>query len=120
MKNYYTIFGVNQTASKEEIKKIYRKLAVQYHPDKNPNNKEAEEKFKAVAEAYEHLSNEEKRKTHDIQLHNREKANMRARAQNTAYSNNSYNWGQIFFGIFLLIFVVVGFTRLASETKNTN
>ena len=57
--------GVSRTATKEEIKKAYRKKAIQYHPDKNPDNKEAEEKFKEAAEAYEVLSDDQKRSRFD-------------------------------------------------------
>lgn len=64
-KDFYQILGVSKSASGEEIKKSYRKLAMQYHPDKNPNNKKAEEKFKEATEAYEVLSDEEKRRTYD-------------------------------------------------------
>jgi len=64
-KDYYKILGVPKGASKDEIKKSYRKLAQQYHPDKNPNNKEAEEKFKEIGEAYDVLGDEEKRKKYD-------------------------------------------------------
>jgi len=55
--NYYKILGVDKKASAEDIKKAYRKLALKYHPDKNPGNKEAEEKFKKMSEAYAVLSN---------------------------------------------------------------
>ncbi|HBL77984.1 MAG: molecular chaperone DnaJ [Bacteroidetes bacterium GWF2_42_66] len=64
-RDFYEILEVSKTATAEEIKKAYRKKALQYHPDKNPNNKEAEEKFKEAAEAYEILSSPEKRKRYD-------------------------------------------------------
>lgn len=63
--DYYEVLGVSKTASDDEIKKAYRKLAVKYHPDRNPNDKEAEEKFKECAEAYEVLSDAQKRQTYD-------------------------------------------------------
>ncbi len=64
-KDYYKILGVAKTASEDEIKKAYRKLAVKYHPDKNPDNKPAEEKFKEANEANEVLSDPDKRKQYD-------------------------------------------------------
>lgn len=64
-KDYYKILGVSKTATKDEIKKAYRKLAVKYHPDKTKGNKEAEEKFKEINEANEVLSDDEKRKKYD-------------------------------------------------------
>ena len=63
--DYYKVLGLEKTASGEEIKKAYRKLALKYHPDKNPNNKEAEEQFKKISEAYAVLSDPEKRKQYD-------------------------------------------------------
>ncbi len=64
-KDYYKLLGVEKDATQEEIKKAYRKLALKYHPDRNPDNKEAEEKFKEITEANEVLSNPEKRKKYD-------------------------------------------------------
>ncbi len=64
-KDYYKILGVERSASETEIKKAYRKLAKQYHPDLNPQNKQAEEKFKEITEAYAVLSDTEKRKQYD-------------------------------------------------------
>ena len=64
-RDYYEILGVDKSAGQDEIKKAYRKVAIKYHPDKNPGDADAEEKFKEAAEAYEVLSNSEKRQRYD-------------------------------------------------------
>lgn len=87
-KDYYKVLGVPRNASADEIRKVYRKLAMQYHPDRNPGDKQAEERFKEINEAYQVLSDEQKRARYD-QL-------------GSAYSNwqqrggapNDFNWGQ--------------------------
>ena len=60
-KDYYKILGVERSASADEIKRAYKKVAIKYHPDRNPGNKEAEEKFKQAAEAYDVLRDPDKR-----------------------------------------------------------
>ena len=59
-RDYYEVLGVSKSASADEIKKSYRKIALQFHPDRNPGDKEAEEKFKEAAEAYDVLSSPDK------------------------------------------------------------
>lgn len=73
-RDFYDILGVEKTATEQEIKAAYRKLALKYHPDRNPGNKEAEEKFKEAAAAYEILSNKDKRARYDQFGHNAEQA----------------------------------------------
>ena len=64
-RDLYEVLGVNRDASEDEMKKAYRKLAMKYHPDRNPDNKEAEEKFKEAKEAYEILTDANKRAAYD-------------------------------------------------------
>ena len=63
--DFYDLLGVSRDASTKDLKKAYRKLAVQYHPDKNPGDKKAEEKFKQISEAYDVLKDSEKRQRYD-------------------------------------------------------
>jgi len=64
-RDYYDILGVTKSSSADEIKKAYRKLAIKFHPDKNPGDKQAEDNFKEAAEAYDVLSNEDKKRKYD-------------------------------------------------------
>lgn len=90
-KDFYDILGVDKTATEQEIKAAYRKLALKYHPDRNPGNKEAEEKFKEAAAAYEVLSNKEKRARYDQFGHNAEQA-----FGGGGYSQHDMNMDDIF------------------------
>ncbi len=85
-KDYYRTLGVERNASEQDIKKAYRKLAMKYHPDRNPGNKEAEEKFKEINEAYEVLSDKEKRARYD-QL-----GDSYSRWQQAGGSPGGFNW----------------------------
>ena len=64
-RDYYEVLGVSKSATPEELKKKYRKIALKYHPDRNPDNHEAEEKFKEASEAYEVLTDQEKKSQYD-------------------------------------------------------
>lgn len=68
--DYYKVLGVSEQAEEAQIKQAYRKLAKKYHPDLNPNNQEAEEKFKNIVEAYETLGDADKRKEYDLKRKN--------------------------------------------------
>lgn len=87
-KDYYKILGVSRDASQDAIKKKYRKLAAKYHPDKNPDDKSAENKFKEIGEAYEVLKDPEKRKLYD-----KVGADWK-RYQQAGASSDDFNWSQ--------------------------
>jgi curved DNA-binding protein len=107
-KDYYKILGVPKSATTEEIKKAFRKLAVKYHPDKNAGNKESEEKFKEISEANEVLSDPEKRKKYDTLGENWKQYQQQgsqqqegfdwARYQNTGGQQRSYSYSSEDFG----------------------
>ncbi|XP_042309355.1 dnaJ homolog subfamily B member 8 [Sceloporus undulatus] len=94
MVNYYEVLGLQQNASQEDIKKAYRKLALKWHPDKNPYNKdEAEKKFKAVAEAYEVLSDPQKRSLYDRPV---KEPRYRGRGTTGGYSHSPFDFNFVF------------------------
>lgn len=86
MEDYYETLGVSKTATQDEIKSAYRKLAMKYHPDKNPGNKEAEEKFKKISVAYDVLGDEAKRQSYDANGFYGEQTSN----QNSSYYGNTY------------------------------
>lgn len=99
--DYYEILGVSRDASPDEIKAAYRKLALKYHPDRNPDNKESEEKFKEAASAYEVLSDPDKRKTYDQFGHaGFEASGMGAGPQNMNMDDIFEHFGDIFGDLF--------------------
>lgn len=101
-RDFYEILGVAKNASEEEIKKSYRKLAMKYHPDRNPDSKESEEKFKEVKEAYEMLTNPEKREAYDRYGHAGVDPNMGGGGGGGGFGQGGFadSFGDIFGDIF--------------------
>ena len=99
-KDYYEVLGVNRDASDEEIKKSYRKLAMKYHPDRNPDNPKAEESFKEAKEAYEVLSDEQKRAAYDQYGHARVDPSAGPGPGGQGFGNFADAFGDIFGDIF--------------------
>src|SRR6476660_4944733 len=91
--DYYKALGVNKNASTDDIKKAYRKLARKYHPDVNPNNKEAHKKFQEINEANEVLSDPEKRKKYDQYGKDWKHADQFEKAQQSQ-QRQQQTWGQ--------------------------
>lgn len=125
MKNYYEILGISETASFIEIKKAYRKLAHQMHPDKNPHDIQANSKFQEINEAYEILYDQDKRTKYDIEFGNYKKARQEAMYNESQKHNaNSVNYSPSFSDlqkfVFLFILLLIGslaFARVNSEDK---
>ena len=99
-RDFYEILGVAKNSSEEEIKKSYRKLAMKYHPDRNPDSKESEEKFKEVKEAYEMLTNPEKREAYDRHGHAGVDPNMGGGGFGGGAGGFADSFGDIFGDIF--------------------
>ena len=100
-KDFYEILGVSKDATADQIKSAYRKLALKYHPDRNPDNKEAEEKFKEAAEAYEILSDSDKRKRYDQMGHSAfESGGFGGQGQGMSMDDIFVSFGDIFGDLF--------------------
>ena len=108
-RDYYEVLGVAKTANEEELKKAYRRLAMKFHPDRNPDNKEAEEKFKEANEAYEILSNADKRAAYDRHGHAGVDPNMGA---------GGFGGGGLVAVVALVIFLKLLVTSLAVVVAN--
>lgn len=95
METYYDILNVKNDASDDEIKKSFRKLAMQYHPDKNQNNKLAEEKFKKINEAYAVLSDKEKRRVYDLGGYSNTQQTYTRRQEQTYKNSYDFDWDYV-------------------------
>jgi molecular chaperone DnaJ len=111
--DFYEVLQVSRDASDQELKASYRKLAMQYHPDRNPNNPEAEEQFKACSEAYQVLSDPEKRAAYDRYGH----AAFQGGGGGSPFTGNAQDLGDIFGDLFGEMFNMGGGGRRASRTQ---
>ena len=99
-RDYYEVLGVDKNATAEELKKAYRKMAIKYHPDKNPGDDEAVKKFREITEAYEILGDEKKRKEYDNKrkFKNGQENNKNKNLKNkNNFSDNNFSFGKEFF-----------------------
>jgi molecular chaperone DnaJ len=99
-RDYYEVLGVNRDASEEDIKKAYRKLAMKFHPDRNPDSKESEEKFKEAKEAYEILTEPDKRRAYDAYGHAGVNPQMGGMGEGPGFGGFAEAFGDIFSDIF--------------------
>ena len=112
-RDYYEILGVDRNVTPEELKKAFKRLAIKYHPDKNPDNKEAEEKFKEAAEAYEVLSDPSKRATYDQFGHQGVNSNFGQSGYRDVNINDIFN--NILVTKFLEIYLAISLAQAEQE-----
>jgi DnaJ-class molecular chaperone len=116
MKNVYQIFGIARTATSDEIKRVYRKLSMKYHPDKNPGNKKSEEIFKEINEANEILSDAGKRQVYDDNLR-QEEINSQTFANTIQKENSKTNWAAAVSILIILVVSIVATAIIYSKYK---
>jgi len=115
MNNYYETLGIKEDADPAEIKKAHRKLALRWHPDKNPDNKEAEEHFKKIQNAFDHLKDKVKRAAHDVELERKREAEeqyiyekqQQEWAQKQPSQREPFPWFDVVLGVLALIGIFV-------------